>query len=77
MTIKRKLQLSGGVTAIVLVALSIVVYVLVSAIKEKAEHVKGESLPFVLAANDMKFQVCQVQQFYSDVGATREEDGLK
>ena len=77
MTIKSKLQLSSFVTAIILIALSIVVYVLVSAIKEKAEHVKSESLPYVLTANDMKFQVCQVQQFYSDVGATREEDGLK
>ena len=77
MTIKSKLQLSSFVTAIILIALSIVVYVLVSAIKEKAEHVKSESLPYALTANDMKFQVCQVQQFYSDVGATREEDGLK
>ena len=76
MTIKSKLQLSSFVTAIILIALSIVVYVLVSAIKEKAEHVKSESLPYALTANDMKFQVCQVQQLYSDVGATREKDAL-
>ncbi|MDD3467586.1 MAG: methyl-accepting chemotaxis protein, partial [Campylobacterales bacterium] len=36
-----------------------------------------ESLPFVLAASEMKFQSSQVQQFYTDVGATKETGGLK
>jgi methyl-accepting chemotaxis protein len=77
MTIKKKLSLLMAVTATVLSLLSILVFILLSAIKEKAEHTKNESLPFMLAAYDMKFQTCQVQQLYTDVGATKNTEGFK
>ncbi|HRF57617.1 MAG TPA: methyl-accepting chemotaxis protein [Campylobacterales bacterium] len=77
MTIKRKLQTQGGVIALILTALSVLVFTLVSAVKEKAERVGSESLPLALVANDMKFYASQVQQFYTDSGATRKENGIK
>lgn len=76
MTIKKRLLLSNTVTAIILIALSISIYTLVSSIKEKAEHVKAESIPFALMANDMKFKVAQLQEMYADAAATREKEGL-
>ncbi len=77
MTIKIRLQLLTAFTVAVLVSLSALVFILLSPIKTKTEHVKTESLPFVLAASEMKFQSSQVQQFYTDVGATKETGGLK
>ncbi len=77
MTIKAKLQVLTAVTVSILSALSILVFILLSAIKDKTEHVKTESMPFMLSAYEMKFQACQVQQFYTDASATKETDGLK
>jgi methyl-accepting chemotaxis protein len=77
MTIKKKLFLLTAATATILSLLSILVFILLSAIKDKTEHVKTESLPFMLAAYDMKFQTCQVQQFYTDVSATKDTEGFK
>ncbi len=76
MTIKKRLLLSNAVTAIILIALSISIYTLVSSIKERAEQVKKESLPFALMANDMKFQISQMQELFADAAATREQEGL-
>jgi methyl-accepting chemotaxis protein len=76
MTIKQKMGLLTAATAVILSALSILVFILLSAIKDKTEHVKTESLPFMLAAYEMKLQACQVQQFYTDVSATKDTGGF-
>lgn len=77
MTIRTKLQVLTASTVAVLSILSVVVFILLSAIKAKTEHVKSESMPYMLSAYEMKFQVCQVQQFYTDASATKDLGSLK
>ncbi len=47
-----------------------------SRLNEAAERVDGKILPVVNAAHEMKLAVVQVQQFLSDISATRGLDGL-
>ncbi|MBF0261985.1 MAG: methyl-accepting chemotaxis protein [Magnetococcales bacterium] len=48
-----------------------------NSVEVAARQVEEESLPFALLAHEMTAQVINVQQFFSDVAATRETDGLK
>jgi methyl-accepting chemotaxis protein len=43
-------------------------------VKASTSQVRTESLPYALLAEEMAFDVVQVQQFLTDVGATREPD---
>jgi methyl-accepting chemotaxis protein len=43
--------------------------------EDNAEYVKVESLPFALLAQDMAFNVVQVQQWLTDVSATHDSGG--
>ncbi len=48
----------------------------VHAIKEKTQLARTESAVFADLAQDLQMQVLEVQQFFSDVAATRGQDGL-
>jgi methyl-accepting chemotaxis protein len=77
MTIRTKLiSTVGGITATLLI-LCVTIYISVSAIKDKSKQAGEESIPYMLTANSMKFEVCQVQQFLSDASATKDEGSLK
>ena len=45
-------------------------------VSDHLEHIKSESVAFALQARDMDKDVVQVQQFLSDISATRAQDGL-
>lgn len=45
-------------------------------VSEHLRHVRDESVAFALLAKDMETNVTQVQQFLSDISATRAQDGL-
>lgn len=45
-------------------------------IHDKVEHVRGESVPFAMTAREMDKNVVEVQQWLTDISATRGLDGL-
>ena len=45
-------------------------------VSDNLKHIKSESISFAMLANDMEKDVIQVQQFLSDISATRGQDGL-
>ena len=45
-------------------------------VSEHLQHVRDESVAFAMTAKDMETNVTQVQQFLSDISATRAQDGL-
>lgn len=45
-------------------------------VSEHLQHVRNESVAFAMTAKDMETNVTQVQQFLSDISATRAQDGL-
>ena len=46
-------------------------------IEEASVHIEKKSFPFSILAGEMALEAVQVQQFLTDVSATREEDALK
>ncbi|MBI3901889.1 MAG: hypothetical protein HY306_02955 [Nitrosomonadales bacterium] len=46
------------------------------AVSERLQHIEGESATFALLAKDMEKDIVQVQQYLSDISATRGQDGL-
>ena len=77
MTIRTKLiGTVVGITSTLFI-LCVTIYISVSAIKDKSKQASEESIPYMLTANSMKFEVCQVQQFLSDASATKDEGSLK
>ena len=69
-------RLGLGFGAILLI-LSVAIVVTVTSLKQvtkNAEHAAEESIPFALLADEMVVNTVQVQQFLTDVGATREPD---
>lgn len=46
-------------------------------VRDAAQQVKKQTLPFVLLADDMRLAVSQVQQFLTDVSATQNRGGYK
>ena len=45
-------------------------------VSEHLQHVRDESVAFAMTAKDMEANVTQIQQFLSDISATRAQDGL-
>ena len=45
-------------------------------VSEHLQHVRDESVAFAMTAKDMETNVTQIQQFLSDISATRAQDGL-
>ncbi|MFO1450820.1 MAG: methyl-accepting chemotaxis protein [Opitutaceae bacterium] len=62
------------ISAIVITAVAQVIFT--SRIQEKARRTKEESVVFAEVAQNLKVNVLQIQEFLSDVAATRGQDGL-
>ena len=76
MKIRTKLLLGFGSILILFAALSFYNITMANKIKEVTLHVKNESAVFASLAQQMQLDVVQVQQWLSDISATRAQDGL-
>ncbi|BBA69573.1 methyl-accepting chemotaxis protein [Geobacter sulfurreducens] len=72
--IGTKLATGFGGLLLLLVIFTTVTIISIRFVKTSTSQVRTESLPYALLAEEMAFEVVQVQQFLTDVGATREPD---
>jgi methyl-accepting chemotaxis protein len=76
MALGTKVSLGFAVPLSLIVALTIGVLVASKSVESDAELAKNESAVFAGIARQMKFDVVQVQQWLTDISATRGLDGL-
>ena len=76
MKIGTKIILGFSVPILMFFAFGLWMQFVMSGISEHLRHVRDESVAFALTAKDMETDVTQVQQFLSDISATRAMDGL-
>ena len=76
MKIQTRLIVAFGTILAFMVVFFTFAYVSSSNIKESAELVKNETMVFTSYALEMKRDVIQIQQWFSDISATRALDGL-
>jgi methyl-accepting chemotaxis protein len=72
-----RLFLGFGIVLIIMGVIVVFTAVALNKVVNNAEHVKGESLPFAIEAEEMAFHVVQVQQWLTDVSATHDEGGFE
>jgi methyl-accepting chemotaxis protein len=81
LTVSKKLFLGFGVISLGIIGIVIVAFLNSLSINTRALQSKGESLHFAILAKDMQLQVIQVQQWLTDISATRGlpgfDDGFK
>jgi methyl-accepting chemotaxis protein len=77
MKIGARLGLGFGAVLVIFVAAALVTTVSVNGAGKSAKQVAGESVPFAIVAENMAFNVVQVQQFLTDVSATHNPDGYR
>jgi len=75
-TIKQKLVVLGLVLLMIAIAESIMSIRHVSAVKENADIFRNQLLPSVATLRSLEMNVIQVQQWLTDISATRGLDGL-
>jgi methyl-accepting chemotaxis protein len=83
MTIKQTFTLVFGLILVLLLGVGILTASMfatqvehITEMTETAAQVTGKNLPLVKTIKDIKLDVVQVQQFISDISATRGQDGL-
>ncbi|MBI5328527.1 MAG: methyl-accepting chemotaxis protein, partial [Deltaproteobacteria bacterium] len=77
MKIGLRLGLGFGAVMLIFAAVIIITILSLKTATNSAKHVAGESLPFALLADEMAFNVVQVQQFLTDVSATHDTEVYK
>ena len=75
MKIGKKLALSFSAICLSIVALLIATEILISGIIHKTELSRDESMKFALLAKEMQIHTIQVQQWLTDISATRAAEG--
>ncbi len=76
MKIRNKLFLGFGSIFVVFLLLSLYNSISINNIKQKTLLLREESVVYAGIAQDMRLEVVQVQQWLSDISATRAQDGL-
>ena len=76
MKLATKMISGFSLPLLVIICLVVGVYILSGIIKSNAKLTAEESVVFAGVANQMKLDVVQVQQWLSDISATRAQDGL-
>ncbi|MBS4095508.1 MAG: methyl-accepting chemotaxis protein [Sulfuricella sp.] len=76
MKIGPKISLAVAVPLLLSVGFGIWLWSVVGGIHESAKKVRDESIVYAMLARDMERDVIQVQQYLSDISATRAQDGL-
>jgi methyl-accepting chemotaxis protein len=75
-TIKTKLKIMTTQAVAVIALIIGVSFYFQQNIKENSNKASSELLPMAMIAKDMKFGVCDVQQFMTDASATKEEKSI-
>jgi len=76
MNIRSKIFLSFGIIFLLLFLLGIFQHVQSEEQSKKLDKIEHTTLQAVLAADELRLSVVQVQQFLSDISATQAKDGL-
>ena len=76
MKVGTKIILGFSVPILMFFAFGLWMQLVMVGVSEHLRHVRDESVAFALIAKDMEINVTQVQQFLSDISATRAQDGL-
>ncbi len=76
MSLLRKFLLMGGLLVLVVGAGSVVLTFGLAQIKRGATELSATEIPVLTRAHDLQLAVVQVQQFLTDVSATRGQNGL-
>jgi methyl-accepting chemotaxis protein len=76
MSLSFKMGLGFGVPLIMIAVIATVIFVVVNGVQSNAQLAKDESALFAGIARQMKLDVVQVQQWLTDISATRAKDGL-
>ena len=76
MALATKLAVGFGIPTLVICVIAVGVFVATRQVKDKATLAKTESVVFAGITRQMKLDVVQVQQWLTDISATRAEDGL-
>ncbi len=76
MRLSIKLSLGIAIPLIMMVGVVVTIYFVVGGVKSKALLAKNESAVFAGVAQQMKVDVIQIQQWLTDISATRARDGL-
>lgn len=76
MKIRNKLLLGFGLIFVVFLLLSLYNTTAIRNVKKSAQLIKEESIVYAGIAQNMQLNVVQVQQWLSDISATRAQDGL-
>ena len=74
--IGQKILLVVCMVSLILSALLLVAYLSFAQLERTLFNVKDNKVPEALVVKDMQLQVVQMQQFLSDISATRGQDGL-
>ena len=77
MKIGARLGLGFGAVLVIFVLAALLTTVSVNSAGKSANQVAGESLPFALLAENMAFNVVQVQQFLTDVAVSHNPEGYR
>ncbi|MFQ5685413.1 MAG: methyl-accepting chemotaxis protein [Candidatus Scalindua sp.] len=76
MRLAVKLSLGIGIPLVMMVGVVIAIYLVAGRVKGNAQLAKNESVVYAGVAQQMKVDVIQIQQWLSDISATRGQDGL-
>jgi methyl-accepting chemotaxis protein len=76
MSLSVKIGLGFGIPLLMIAAIVTAIFVVVNGVQTKATLAKDESAVFAGVAQQMKLDVVQVQQWLTDISATRAQDGL-
>lgn len=72
----QKIALIEGVVALVLGFLLLISSLSFNTLRHSLDEVRDEGVPNAIVAKDMQMQVVQIQQWLTDISATRGQDGL-
>ena len=72
----QKVSLIVAIVALALFLLLVLAFTFFSHQQDSLTRVRADAVPNAITAKDMQMQVVQVQQFLSDISATRGQDGL-
>ena len=76
MKLGTKLILGFGILLFMIAGIAGTTYYFTIGVKNNARTAKTESIVFANVAHQMKLDVVQVQQWLTDISATRAQDGL-
>ncbi|MGR9012124.1 MAG: PAS domain-containing protein, partial [Gammaproteobacteria bacterium] len=76
MTVAAKLGTGFGLVVTLFIMAFILVGTRIDQVRQGTEQIQKETLPFLMAGEDLVYQVVQVQQYLTDVALTRNQEGF-